>query len=163
MKRYLYIIAALLLAGCGYTVKYSLSGASIPPDAKTFSVAYFPNKAPILSSTFTDALADKFSRQTRLVQVSEGGDFAFEGEITNYTSTTATVGSNDVATQNRLTITVQVRFTNAVDEKASFNKSFSAFSEYDTSMALQDAESALIPEIVDQLVQDIFQASASNW
>ena len=162
MKRYLYIIAALLLAGCGYTVKYSLSGASIPPDAKTFSVAYFPNNAamvaPILSSTFTDALADKFSRQTRLVQVSEGGDFAFEGEITNYTSTTATVG-----TQNRLTITVQVRFTNAVDEKASFNKSFSAFSEYDTSMALQDAESALIPEIVDQLVQDIFQASASNW
>lgn len=123
MKRYLYIIAALLLAGCGYTVKYSLSGASIPPDAKTFSVAYFPNNAamvaPILSSTFTDALADKFSRQTRLVQVSEGGDFAFEGEITNYTSTTATVGSNDVATQNRLTITVQVRFTNAVDEKAS--------------------------------------------
>lgn len=117
MKRYLYIIAALLLAGCGYTVKYSLSGASIPPDAKTFSVAYFPNNAamvaPILSSTFTDALADKFSRQTRLVQVSEGGDFAFEGEITNYTSTTATVGSNDVATQNRLTITVQVRFTNA--------------------------------------------------
>lgn len=167
MKRYLYIIAALLLVGCGYTVKYSLSGASIPPDAKTFSVAYFPNNAamvaPILSSTFTDALADKFSRQTRLVQVSEGGDFAFEGEITNYTSTTATVGSNDVATQNRLTITVQVRFTNAVDEKASFNKSFSAFSEYDTSMALQDAESALIPEIVDQLVQDIFQASASNW
>ncbi len=58
---------------------------------------------------------------------------------------------------------MQVRFTNAVDEKASFNKSFSAFSEYDTSMALQDAESALIPEIVDQLVQDIFQASASNW
>ena len=97
------------------------------------------------------------------MQVARGGDFAFEGEITNYTSTTATVGSNDVATQNRLTITVQVRFTNAVDEKASFNKSFSAFSEYDTSMALQDAESALIPEIVDQLVQDIFQASASNW
>ncbi len=62
MKRYLYIIAALLLAGCGYTVKYSLSGASIPPDAKTFSVAYFPNNAamvaPILSSTFTDALAE---------------------------------------------------------------------------------------------------------
>ena len=77
------------------TVKYSLSGASIPPDAKTFSVAYFPNNAPmvapILSSTLTDALREKFANQTRLIQVDEGGDFAFEGEITNYTSSTASV------------------------------------------------------------------------
>lgn len=168
MRKYLFILwTALCLAGCGYTVKYSLSGASIPPDAKTFSVAYFPNNAPmvapILSATLTDALADKFSRQTRLVQVPEGGDFAFEGEITNYTSTTAAVTSGDVATQNRLTITVLVRFTNAVVEGKSFNRSFSAYADYDTSLALQDAESALIPEIVDQLVQDIFQAAASDW
>lgn len=168
MKKYLFIIwAALGLAGCGYTVKYSLSGASIPLDAKTFSVAYFPNNAPmvapILSATLTDALADKFSRQTRLVQVPEGGDFAFEGEITNYTSTTAAVTSGDIATQNRLTITVLVRFTNAVVEGKSFNRSFSAYADYDTSLALQDAESTLIPEIVDQLVQDIFQAAASDW
>lgn len=167
MKHLLYILLAVLMAGCGYKVNYSLSGASIPPDAKTFSVAYFPNNAPmvapILSSTLTDALADKFSRQTRLMQVPEGGDFAFEGEITNYTSTTATVSSAETALQNRLTITVQVRFTNALDEKKSFNRVFSAFGDYDTNRPLQEAESALIPEIVDQLVQDIFQAAASDW
>ena len=168
MKRYLYIIAALLLAGCGYTVKYSLSGASIPPDAKTFSVAYFPNNAamvaPILSSTFTDALADKFSRQTRLVQVSEGGDFAFEGEITNYTSTTASVSSDDYALLNRLTITVRVRFTNAINEADSFaNKTFSAYAAYDSTKLLTEVEGELIPEIVDQIVTDIFQAAAGNW
>lgn len=157
----------LLAVGCGYKVNYSLSGASIPPDAKTYSVAYFPNNAPmvapILSSTLTEALQDKFSRQTRLMQVQEGGDFAFEGEIVNYTSTTATVTSNDVATQNRLTIAVRVRFTNAVDTKASFNRTFSAYGDYDTSTSLQEAEGALIPEIVDQLATDIFQAAASNW
>ena len=160
-------LLAFVLAACGYQVKYSLSGASIPPDAKTFSVAYFPNNAPLvaptLSATLTDALQDIFTRQTRLVQVQEGGDFAFEGEITNYTSTTAMVTSSDVATQNRLTITVQVRFTNVVDEKASFNRSFSAYGDYDTNTALQEAQDALIPEIVDQLAQDIFQAAASNW
>ena len=149
-----------LLTGCGVAIKYSLSGASIPPDAKTFSVAYFPNNAtmvsPILSSTLTDALVDIFSRRTRLMQVDEGGDFAFEGEITNYTS-------DDYALLNRLTITVKVRFTNALDEKASFNKTFSAYADYESTQLLTEVEGTLIPEIVDQLVTDIFQASASNW
>lgn len=168
MKRFLFCIAAaatVALSGC--TVKYSLSGASIPPDAKTFSVAYFPNNAPmvapILSSTLTDALVDKFSRQTRLTQVSEGGDFAFEGEIVGYSSTTASVSSNDYALQNRLTISVKVRFTNAVDEKMSFNKNFSAYADYESTRLLTEVEGELINEIVDQLVTDIFQAAASNW
>ena len=160
-------LLALVLAGCGLTIKYSLSGASIPPDAKTFSVAYFPNNAPmvepILSSTLTDALVDKFSRQTRLTQVDEGGDFAFEGEITGYSSTTASASSNDVALLNRLTITVKVRFTNALEPAMSFNKSFTAFADYDSSRLLTEVAGELVPEIVDQLVNDIFQASASNW
>ena len=159
--------AMLLLCCCGLSIKYSLSGASIPPDAKTFSVAYFPNNAtmvsPILSSTLTEALVDIFSRRTRLQQVEEGGDFAFEGEITNYTSVTSSVSSDDYALLNRLTITVKVRFTNAVDESMSFNRTFSAYSDYDSTQLLTEVEGSLIPEIVDQLVTDIFMAAASNW
>lgn len=164
----LLLLLTFAAAGCGYTVKYSLSGASIPPEAKTFSVAYFPNNAamvsPILSSTLTDALVDKFTRQTRLEQVAEGGDFAFEGEITNYTSTTASVSSDDYALLNRLTITVRVRFTNAINEADSFaNKTFSAYADYDSTKLLTEVEGELIPEIVDQIVTDIFQAAAGNW
>ena len=103
----LFSLCAVLLTGCGVAIKYSLSGASIPPDAKTFSVAYFPNNAtmvsPILSSTLTEALVDIFTRRTRLTQVDEGGDFAFEGEITNYTSTTSSVSSDEYALLNRST------------------------------------------------------------
>lgn len=162
------LLLPLLAAGCGYTVKYSLSGASIPAEARTFSVAYFPNNAamvsPILSSTLTDALVDKFTRQTRLEQVAEGGDFAFEGEITNYTSTTASVSSDDYALLNRLTITVRVRFTNAINEADSFaNKTFSAYADYDSTRLLTEVEGELIPEIVEQIVTDIFQAAAGNW
>ena len=161
-------LCAALLTGCGVAIKYSLSGASIPPDARTFSVAYFPNiatrVAPILSSTLTDALVDMFTRRTRLMQVEEGGDFAFEGEITGYTSTTASVsGSSETALLNRLTITVNVRFTNAVDESMSWKKTFSAFEDFDSSKLLNEIEGELIPQIVDKLVTDIFQASAANW
>ena len=158
---------AVLLTGCGVAIKYSLSGASIPPDAKTFSVAYFPNNAtmvsPILSSTLTEALVDIFTRRTRLTQVDEGGDFAFEGEITNYTSTTSSVSSDEYALLNRLTITVKVRFTNALDESMSFNRTFTAFEDYESTQLLTEVEGTLIPLIVDKLVTDIFQASASNW
>ena len=166
MKKIIFAIYALmLLATSGCTVKYTLSGASIPPDAKTFSVAYnAPMVAPIWSSTLTDELTQRFASRTRLVQVPEGGDFAFEGEIVGYTSTTSSVSSGDYALQNRLTITVKVNFANAVDDKASFKaKSFSAYADYDSTKLLNEVESTLIPEIVDQLVTDIFMAAASNW
>ena len=163
----LFSLCAVLLTGCGVAIKYSLSGASIPPDAKTFSVAYFPNNAtmvsPILSLTLTEALVDIFTRRTRLTQVDEGGDFAFEGEITNYTSTTSSVSSDEYALLNRLTITVKVRFTNALDESMSFNRTFTAFEDYESTQLLTEVEGTLIPLIVDKLVTDIFQASASNW
>ena len=160
-------IVALIACACGYKVTYNLSGGSIPPAAQTFSVAYFPNNAPMvsptLSTTLTEALKDKFSRQTKLQMVEEGGDFAFEGEITNYTSTTSSVSSDDYALLNRLTITVKVRFTNKIEPKQSFNQNFSAFTEYDSSQLLTDIQSSLDEEIIKQLVTDIFQAAASNW
>lgn len=161
-------IIALLVVSCGYKVTYNLSGGSIPPEAKTFSVAYFPNNAPMvaptLSNVLTEGLRDKFSRQTRLQQVDEGGDFAFEGEITNYTSTTASVSSGDYALQNRLTITVKVNFQNAVDQTLSFNgKSFSAYADYDSSQLLVDVQDQLIEEICEDLINDIYMAAAGNW
>ena len=159
------VAAVALLTAC--TVKYSLSGASIPPDAKTFSVAYFPNNAPmvapILSATLTDDLTQRFASSTSLVQVPEGGDFAFEGEIVGYSSTTSSVSSGEYALQNRLTITVKVKFTNVIDDKMSFNKTFSAYADYDSTKLLTEVEGDLIPQIVEQLVTDIFMAAASNW
>ncbi len=167
---YFFSMVAMLLVSCGFQVGYSLSGASIPPEAKTFSVAYFPNNAtmvaPILSSELTNALKDIFLQRSKLVEVESGGDFAFEGEITNYTSTTASVSAgttNDFGSLNRLTITVKVRFTNAIDDAASFSKSFSAFEDYDSTKLLTEVEGELITTIVDQIVVDIFQAAASNW
>lgn len=168
MKRILLsLIVAFALFATACTVKYSLSGASIPPDAKTFSVAYFPNNAPmvapILSATLTDELTQRFASRTSLVQVEDGGDFAFEGEIVGYSSTTSSVSSGDYALQNRLTISIKVKFTNAIDDKMSFNRNFSAYADYDSTKLLTEVEGELIPQIVEQLVTDVFQAAASNW
>ena len=150
------ILCAAALSGCiFYRGGYSLSGASIPEGAKTFSVAYFPK--------LVEALKDKFSRQTKLQLVEENGDFAFEGEIVGYTSTTASVSSDDYAILNRLTITVKVKFTNSVVPENSFNRVFTAFTDYDSTQLLTDVQTELDAEIVSQIVTDIFQAAASNW
>ena len=167
MKKLIILLAAAISLLTACTVKYSLSGASIPPDAKTFSVAYFPNNAPmvapVLSATLTDELTQRFASRTSLVQVEEGGDFAFEGEIVGYSSTTSSVSSGDFALQNRLTISIKVKFTNAIDDKMSFNRNFSAYADYDSTKLLTEVEGELITQIVEQLVTDIFQAAASNW
>ncbi len=155
----------LLAVGC--TISYSFTGASIPTQAKTVSIAYFPNNAPMvaptLSSTLTSALQDKFARQTKLQIVDEGGDLAFEGEITGYATAPAAITSNETAARNRLTITVRVKYTSFYEPKLNFNKSFQRFAEYDASTLLQSVEDQLITEIVDQLVDDIFNAAVSNW
>ena len=167
-KIFTILALAVIACACGYKVTYNLSGGSIPPQAQTFSVAYFPNNAPMvaptLSNALTEGLRDKFSRQTRLQQVEEGGDFAFEGEITNYTSNTSSVSSGDYALQNRLTITVKVNFQNAIDQTTSFNnKTFSSYADYDASQLLIDVQDQLIEEIVEALVNDIYMAAAGNW
>ena len=165
LKYIILLVCPLLLGTC--SVSYSFSGASLSPEMKTISIARFPNNAllvaPILSSTLTDALQERFARQTKLIQVPENGDLNFEGEITNYASTPAAISGDEYAVLNNLTITVRVRFINAVDPSLNFDKTFSAFSTYESSKLLQEVEPTLIPEIVDQLVEDIFNAAASNW
>lgn len=162
------VASSLLLGGCIFMRGgYSLSGASIPEAAKTFSVAYFPNNAPMvsptLSATLTESLKDKFSRQTKLQMVEENGDFAFEGEIVGYTSATASVSSDNYAILNRLTIRVKVKFTNNIEPDNSFNRDFSAFADYESTKLLTEVQSELDEQIVEDIVTDIFQAAASNW
>ena len=162
-RTFLAIIVSLLSVSCGI---YSFTGASIGPEVKTFSVQTFVNVAsmvaPALSSELTDELVNRFIRQTSLSQVRLEGDFAFEGRITNYVSIPVAITA-ETASLNRLTITVNVKFTNKLDPKASFQQSFSQYAEYDSNKSLQAVEQALLPEIVDKLITDIFNASASNW
>lgn len=162
----LLILTALVFTGC--RIKYSFNGASIDPNAKTFSVSYFPNNAsmvaPILSSSLTDALTDRLAKQTKLVQKTDGpGDLAFEGEITGYVSQPSAITGNEQAARNRLTIRIKVKFTNALQPQYNYDKTFQQFAEYDVATPLQDAESTLIPTIVDMLVEDVFNAAVANW
>ncbi|MDR1225555.1 MAG: LPS assembly lipoprotein LptE [Prevotellaceae bacterium] len=160
------LISLLLLSAC--SVRYSFSGASIPIEANTFSVKLFQNMAPVvvpsLSSTFTEALKMKMLTGTRLNQTDEdNADLSFEGEITGYSIAPKAITADEVAKQNRLTITVRVKFENRVDPKQNYDKSFSQYDDYNSEVNFASVETGLIDNITQNLVEDIFNAAVANW
>ena len=163
-------IAVLVLAlayicqGCGI---YSFSGASIPAEAKTVSVDYFPNHAqlvnPLLSDNLTTALRSAMTNQTTLDLVEAGGDLAFEGEIVDYTTTPTAITAGQTAAMNRLTIKVKVRFTSRIDDTKDFEQTFSRYEDYPSDQELTSVQEALTATIIEQLVEDIFNKALVNW
>jgi hypothetical protein len=160
----LQILLIVLLSSCGI---YSFTGASIPPQAKTFSVDFFVNNAPIvqpmLSQVFTDALKDKFSRQTNLRLTNGIGDLHFEGSIVGYNTQPLTLGADDRATQNRLTVSVRVKFVNEFEPDNDFEQTFSRFYDYPSTRSLTEIENSAMDAITEALVEDIFNRAVVNW
>ena len=161
----LYLLLSTFLPSC--KVGYSFTGASISPEVKTFTVKFFTKTASLgpasLSQEFTEKLKDKFISQTSLSLVDRNGDLTFEGSITNYTITPIAIQSNEIAAQNRLSITVNVKFTNLQDEKQNFETSFTRYKDYNSTENLASIEKALITDINDQIIDDIFNKAVINW
>lgn len=149
-------------------VNYSFTGAEIPVEAKTISVAYFtataPQASPQVSQHFTNDMIAMLLTQTRLDLVNNQGDLQFEGAIVGYKITPAAVQSDtESAAKNRLTMRVKVKYTNTINPEKSFEKEFSQFADFAADDILTDVEDDLITLIDEALVQDIFNASLGSW
>lgn len=161
------IVLLALTAGCGLKIKYSFTGASIPVEAKTISVATFQNRAslvvPGLTQTLTDALIDMCRAQTNLDMATSGGDLSFEGEITDYKTQPLTVSGDEQAAMNRFSISVRIRYVNSFNADLSFDQTFTRYQDYSSTLNLSDVEASLTEEIVKMLIEDIFNRAFVNW
>lgn len=168
MRRIVLILGVLLaLAGCGI-VKYSFTGTSIDPDVHTISIPTFEYKAmrvnPSLANELSEEIRTRFRRMTSLEQVEMDGDLEIIGEITGYDVQASAVTAQEVAAQNRLTVVVKIDFNNVKHPEESFSgKNFSAYADYDSSNSLDAVESTLCAEIIDKIVEDIFNATVAQW
>jgi len=159
-----FLIITSIFSSCGI---YKFNGGSTG-DAKTIQVDFFPNQAaliePQLSQRFTQDMQDLFLRQTNLDLTATAGDLRFEGEITGYRVNPMSATSQQTAAQNRLTITVNVRFYNRLKEEDDFEKQFSFYSDFDANAQLTGGVlDAALEEILERIIQDIFNASLGNW
>ena len=161
---FLLIITTIFFYNCGI---YKFNGGSTG-DSKTIQVDFFANQAsliePQLSQRFTQDMQDLFLRQTNLDLIRTGGDLRFEGEITGYRVNPMSATSQQTAAQNRLTITVNVRFYNRLKEEDDFEKKFSFYSDFEANAQLTGGVlDAALDEILERIIQDIFNASLGNW
>ena len=164
--KFIVIIVSIALYNC--SVKYSLTGASISPETKTFQVNYFQNNStliePGIDRDFTNKLIDLLINQTSLDLVKSNGDLLYEGEIVEYRIAPTTATANNTAAQNRLTIGVNVRFYDKSDTDAEFEKRFSFYYDYPgSSQLIGSQKDTAVDEIFERITQDVFNASLAKW
>lgn len=164
----LVLVMVFSVQSCG--VKYGFTGGSIPEGMKTYSVLFFENLAPMvyttLSQNFTEGLKERIRTQSSLSQVNDDGDAIFEGVITGYTISPASVaaGGLERAENSRLTITIKVKYTNRLDDtgESNFEESFSQFKEFPGS-DVTAYEAQLNADIIKMLTEDVYNKAFANW
>ena len=168
-KTYLLLVLVVLHQGCGI---YSFTGASIPPGVTTFQVNFFENLAgnrpgstvePGLDRDFTLALQDLLLNQTNLSLVNNNGDLVYEGEITEYSVTPMAATAEITAAQNRLKMTVKLRYFNMKNEKDNLENTYSFFYDFPAELQVYDVRDAALKEIFERITQDIFNDTLAKW
>ena len=167
MKNIKYIFILLILVTFNSCSVYNFTGTG-KIDAKTFQVNFFQNNAdliePGIDRTFTLQLQDLIQNQTKINLIKNGGDLTYEGEITDYRISPMTATADQQASQNRLKIRVNVRFTNKNKETDDFEKTFEFYYDYPATQQLTGSTlNSALKEIFDRITQDIFNESLAKW
>ncbi|MBP5716149.1 MAG: LptE family protein [Bacteroidales bacterium] len=160
------LLATLLLSAC--TISYKLNGASIDyTTTKTISFESFPIKTTLvyapLAVNFNDQLQAKYASQTRLTQVQKDGDLQLSGAITGYSLSPQAVKSDAYAAETRLTIKIKVKFVSKPHPTDNFEKEFSAYRDFDATQLLTDVQDDLCNEMIEEIIEQIFNATVANW
>lgn len=160
------MLFALTISGC--KVSYGFNGSSIDYNkTKTITINDFPIRSSYvwgpMGPMFNTALKDEFANHTRLQQVKRNGDLQIEGEITQYSQRNKSVSSEGYAAQTELSITVNVRFTNRVNHDEDFERQFTATASYETTRSLVSVQQELVQQMVNDLAEQIFNATVANW
>lgn len=161
-------IIILTLFGSQSCGVYSFTGASIASNISTFQVNFFRNTAPLvepgLDRDFTQTLQEIILNQTSLDLTNRNGDLIYEGEIVEYYIAPITATAQNTAAQNRLTISVNVRFFDTKNPENDMEQRFSFYYDYEGAAQLTGTQKDLaVSAIFERITQDIFNATLAKW
>ena len=167
LKSVLFALASVfLMSGC--TISYKLNQSSIDYNTiKTIAIETFTNRASYqwapMAPMFNNTLSDKYASQTKLRQVKRDGDLALSGEITSYDQTNKSISADGYSSMVQLRMTVKVKFTNSKKHEDDFDRTFSASREYDSSQQLTAVQEELVQQMIDDIVDQVFNATVAKW
>ena len=67
------------------------------------------------------------------------------------------------AAQNRLTISVNINYTNFKKEEDNFERTYSFFYDFPAELQVYDVIDSAHKEIFDRITQDIFNDTLAKW
>ena len=160
------IVVVMALVSC--SVSYKFNGASIDySKTKTIQIADFPIRSSYvwapMASIFNNELKDIFANNTRLIQVRNNGDLKIEGEITQYSQRNKAVTAEGTSAQAELSMTVNVRFTNNANHNEDFERQFTATTSFETTQSFTAVQEELVTQMIEDITDQIFNATVANW
>jgi hypothetical protein len=160
------LVVTLILSSC--SISYKFNGSSVDySKTKTISIVDFPNTAeliyPPLAQEFTESLRDAYTKQTRLQILKKGGDMHLEGEIIGYQLTPMAISADTYSAETKLTLTVNVRFSNNKNPQEDFEKKYSAYQTFDSTRMLTDVQDELMKTMIADIVDNIYNDTVAKW
>ncbi|GEO04962.1 hypothetical protein AAE02nite_26260 [Adhaeribacter aerolatus] len=170
-SRYVLIPFFTLLFSLSGCIKYSFTGTNIDPGIKTMTIRNFENNSGEGPSFLTNLVSEEFrtyfQRNSNLKLAPQDGDIQLEGQILSYNFSPAAIQNDetrgDIAGANRLTIRLQVRYHNTKDPKQDFDQAFSSFRDFPQSQNISQIDERALRDIIERMVQDVFNRSLANW
>ncbi|MEO8236059.1 MAG: LptE family protein [Flavobacterium sp.] len=164
IKHIFLLFPFFLLQSCSV---YNFTGTG-KIDAKTFQVGYFQNISeliePGIDRDFTRRLQDLIQNQTNLNLTSTDGDLVYEGEIVDYRISPMTATADLTAAQSRLSITINLKFSNKKRPEEDFEKRFTFYDDYDGNNLPTGAQlKKSLDLIFERISQDMFNATLAKW
>lgn len=162
LLKYLFLLSFCLLTGC-----YGFKGISIETDVKTFIVEDFNSSgtenAPDIDQLFSEGLRRKIRNESKLVKAETDPDIIFNGTVLNSKTTSVAPKEGNTTSLNRFEIFVSIEYINIKHEDESWEKRYSAFQDYDRNDDFNSIQDALTDNIIEDIVERIFNDAFTNW
>jgi len=159
-------LAFISLSGC---VKYSFTGTSIPSEVETLFIPYFDDRSGSgigsLNQWLYDECFNEFINRSRLrlANSPEEADATLEGVLLSYTNLPFSVSGEETAERNEVTIRVQATMRYAGEDEPVFSSTLTATSTFDIVNNPIEGEREAAQEALNQIAEDMFTQSVSQW
>lgn len=168
MKALLFIVSIFLLSSC-WPSRIAMTEVNMPPEWKEFTVETLRSNAPSAPLSFapelTEFIKDGIQNNTRLrlATDAENAQLKMQGVINAFNVGPIAIQAGDQAAQNRLSVSLKmtVDVTEPKEEQITINST--RFVDYDASQDFDAVQSEIVPEVAEQLVQDVINKLLGNW
>lgn len=152
---------------CGCAVSYKFTGTNIDYAViKSMQLDKIANRAPYgwapMEAMLNNKLQDLYANQTRLQMVKRNGDLHVSGEITAYDQYNKAISADGYSSQVQLKMTVNIRFENRKNNQQ-WERQFTATTQYDATQSLSSVQESLVQEMVNDISDQIFNATVADW